>query len=158
MSSDLSDELVKEGLSSRKKRCTGLSTGEEYKPKNSTGGNSKRGKKVPRQWRGQKTEKEFIYSEDLAGESLVLVKDDIDDTSVLSLNRTVKGRRGRGRGRGRGARGRGQGRGRSSPIKADSDSTDDGDDYTANVQLENHSKVPEVLPKLCSVSLLVSYP
>nr|XP_018677592.1 PREDICTED: DNA repair protein UVH3-like [Musa acuminata subsp. malaccensis] len=119
---------------------------EEYKPENSTGGNSKRGKKVPRQWRGQKTEKEFIYSEDLAGESLVLVKDDIDDTSVLSLNRTVKGRRGRGRG----ARGRGKGRGRSSPIKVDSDSTDDGDDYNANVQLENHSKVPEVLPKLRS--------
>ena len=160
LSSDLTDELVKEGPSSRKKRCIGLSTGEEYKPENSTGGNSKRGKKVMRQSRGQKTEKEFIYSEDLAGDSLVLEKDDIDDTSVLSLNRTVKGRRGRGRGRGRGARGRGKGkgRGRSSPIKADSDSTDDGDDYTANVQLENHSKVPEVLPKLCSVSLLVSYP
>ncbi|XP_065035230.1 DNA repair protein UVH3-like isoform X2 [Musa acuminata AAA Group] len=150
LSSDLTDELVKEGPSSRKKRCTGLSTGEEYKPENSTGGNSKRGKKVMRQSRGQKTEKEFIYSEDLAGDSLVLEKDDIDDTSVLSLNRTVKGRRGRGRGRGRGARGRGKGkgRGRSSPIKADSDSTDDGDDYNANVQLENHSKVPEVLPKL----------
>ncbi|CAL9118255.1 unnamed protein product [Musa acuminata var. zebrina] len=152
LSSDLTDELVKEGPSSRKKRCIGLPTGEEYKPEKSTGGNSKRGKKVMRQSRGQKTEKEFIYSGDLAGDSHVLEKDDIDDTSVLSLNRTVKGRRGRGRGRrrGRGARGRGKGkgRGRSSPIKADSDSTDDGDDYNANVQLENHSKVPEVLPKL----------
>ncbi|RWW76607.1 hypothetical protein BHE74_00015295, partial [Ensete ventricosum] len=140
LSSDLTDELVKEGPSSRKKRCTGLSTGEEYKPENSTDGNSKRGKKVLRQSKGPKAEKEFIFSEDLAGESShILEKDGIDDTSVLSLNRTGKGRRGRGRG----ARGRGKGRGRSSPIKADSDSTDDGDDYNANVQLDNHSKVPE---------------
>ncbi|WOL06745.1 DNA repair protein UVH3 isoform X1 [Canna indica] len=144
LSSELADDLVKDGPISNKEP----SSEKVYEPENSTGDNSKKGKKVLKQSRGRNTKKGIKHSEDVAGDSHISRSGDIDDNSVLSVKQTGKGRRGKGRERGRG---RGKGRGRkSSPIKSDSEHTDgSGNDYyNVDAQMENHSEVSKTISSL----------
>ncbi|XP_017699575.3 DNA repair protein UVH3 [Phoenix dactylifera] len=137
-SSDLTDDLVQEDSSSRKKRRLSPSMPEGSTSDNCSNAKTKRGRQVSKQPRKQNTGSKNMHPVDVATESVILNESESCNQSGLCGN--VRGSR---RGKGRGT-----GRGRGRRITEEKLNYEPGDDAACTGASESHTEVPEAKSEL----------
>ncbi|XP_029116376.1 DNA repair protein UVH3 isoform X2 [Elaeis guineensis] len=131
-SSDLTDDRVQEGSSSRKKRRLSPSIPEGSASDNCSNAKIKQGRQVSKHPRKQNTESKNMHPADVATESVFL-----DESGRSNQSGLCENVRGSGKGKGRG-RGRGRGRGISEEML----NHEPGDDTACTGASESHTEVP----------------
>ncbi|KAG1331724.1 DNA repair protein UVH3 [Cocos nucifera] len=130
-SSDLTDDHVQEGSSSRKKGRLSPSVPEGSASDNCSNAKTKRGRKVSKQPRKQNTESKNMHPADVATASVFL-----DESGRSNQSGLCENVRGSGRGK---RRGRGRGRG----ISEEKLNYEPRDDTACEGASESHTEVPE---------------